>query len=421
MPDGGDNQGKLGTRPDRGGGEVQAEQRPIEVGVLGSIGNVGAEQWDSCAGAANPTVSHAFLTALEDSGAADLHSGWAPQHLVIFESGTAEARGRRLLACAPLYAKSHSYGEYVFDWSWADAYERAGGRYYPKLQSAVPFTPVPGPRLLLRRDLRPEDPEPSVLASALIQAMVKLGERIGASSLHVTFPEREDWGRLGEAGLLRRLGLQYHWENPGYRDFEDFLAALSSRKRKAIRKERREVAKSGISLRILRGDEIRREHWHAFYGFYLSTIDRKWASAYLNREFFLCLGETMADKVVLVMAEDEGRPVAGALNLLGQDALYGRNWGCSESHRFLHFEACYYQAIEVAIREGLKRVEAGAQGEHKIQRGYLPVETYSAHWIADAGFRTAVEDFLERERRAVRRQIAALSEFSPFRQDARPE
>lgn len=283
----------------------------------------------------------------------------------------------------------------------------------PSLQVAVPFTPVPGPRLLVA-----PGPQSEAVADALVAALEQVTERYGVSSAHVTFPERADWDRLGTAGWLQRLGVQYHWHNRGYGSFDEFLEALNSRKRKAIRKERREVAESSVRLHTLTGDELKPEHWDAFHRFYLETADRKWGGGYLNRRFFDLLGRSMADRVVLVMCEDGGDWVAGALNLLGDDALYGRNWGSDGSYRFLHFEACYYRALDFAIERGLARVEAGAQGEHKIQRGYLPVPTYSAHWIADPGFRRAVDRYLKQERPAVEAEIDALDEeLSPYRRE----
>ena len=382
-------------------------REPATVKVLGSLGEVPAAQWDACAGADDPFLSHAFLSALEESGSASARSGWLPRHLVV-EDGAGT-----VIAAAPLYLKSHSYGEYVFDWSWADAYERAGGRYYPKLQSAVPFTPVTGRRLLVRPGTDAETE--SELKDALIAAMVTLGERLGVSSVHVNFPTEAEWRRLGDHGLLLRTGQQYHWRNRGYESFDDFLASLSSRKRKAIRRERRAVADQGIVLSTLTGDAIAERHWDAFYGFYRDTSERKWGSAYLTRAFFSLIGETMAGNVVLVLAEAGGRTVGGALNLMGGDTLYGRYWGCAEAYRFLHFEACYYRAIDFAIARGLKWVEAGAQGPHKIQRGYMPRRTYSAHWIADAEFRRVIERFLAEERAAVEDEMALLGQHSPFR------
>ena len=382
-------------------------REPATVKVLGSLGEVPAAQWDACAGTDDPFLSHAFLSALEESGSASARSGWLPRHLVV------EDRDGTVIAAAPFYLKSHSYGEYVFDWSWADAYERAGGRYYPKLQSAVPFTPVTGRRLLVRPGADAETE--SELADALIAAMVTLGERLGVSSVHVNFPTEAEWRRLGDHGLLLRTGQQYHWQNRGYESFDDFLGSLSSRKRKVIRRERRAVADQGIVLSTLTGDAIAERHWDAFYGFYRDTSDRKWGSAYLTRAFFSLIGETMAGNVVLVLAEADGRYVGGALNLMGRDTLYGRYWGCAEEYRFLHFEACYYRAIDFAIARGLKWVEAGAQGPHKIQRGYLPRRTYSAHWIADAEFRRVIERYLAEERAAVENEMELLGQRSPFR------
>ena len=384
---------------------------PITVQVHAAIAEIPAEAWDACAGDLNPSVSYAFLSALEDSGSTTARTGWAPQHLSL------AAPDGTVLGVVPLYAKSHSYGEYVFDYGWADAYERAGGRYYPKLISAVPFTPVPGPRLLVRPDAPPETPD------HLIAAMVELCERRHISSVHVTFPEEGEAGALSAAGFLQRIGQQFHWTNNGYRDFDDYLAALNSRKRKAVKKERREALGEGLEIDVLTGSDLNSRHWDAFYRFYLATSDRKWGQAYLNRKFFDMIGERMPENIVLVMARRDGRYVAGALNLLGKETIYGRNWGSHGDYKFLHFECCYYRAIEFAITRGLKRVEAGAQGPHKLQRGYLPVPTYSAHWIPDPNFRRAVAQFLARERQMVERKIDALAEYSPFRhedQQARP-
>ncbi|MFD1626781.1 GNAT family N-acetyltransferase [Azospirillum griseum] len=380
-------------------------QDAITVKIITGIGAVDAPSWDTCAGPDNPFLCHAFLLAAEESGSACGETGWQPSHLLAFDGGG------RLVGAVPAYLKSHSYGEYVFDHAWANAYERAGGRYYPKLQVAVPFTPVPGPRLLLAPGAGEE------VAAALITALERVARRYGVSSVHVTFPHATDADRLEQAGWLRRVGVQYHWDNRGYATFDEFLEALNARKRKAIRKERRAVADSGVRLHTLTGDDLKPEHWDAFHRFYLDTADRKWGGAYLTRAFFDRLGQTMADRVVLVMCEDQGAWVAGALNLLGSDTLYGRNWGSDGRYRHLHFEACYYRALDFAIARGLKRVEAGAQGEHKIQRGYLPVETHSAHWVADPGFRKALDDHLVRERAAVAADMAALAELSPYRQD----
>ncbi len=377
----------------------------ITLRVLGGVGEVSEEAWNACAGADNPFVGHAFLSALENSGSVTAKTGWRPQHLAL------DGPDGALLGAVPLYLKSHSYGEYVFDWAWADAYERAGGRYYPKFQACVPFTPVTGPRLLVRADA-----DSGAVTATLAAGLTEVARRAQVSSLHVTFPTQPECETLSAAGFLIRQGRQYHFENPGYASFEDFLGALASRKRKMIRKERAKVAESGVSIRTLTGAEIEPRHWDAFYRFYMTTADRKWGHPYLNREFFHRLGETLANRVALVMAEDRGELVAGALNLIGADALYGRNWGCLGDYRFLHFEACYYQAIDFAIAHGLRRVEAGAQGEHKIQRGYLPVETYSAHWIADPGLRDAIANYLEQERREVKAEMSLLADHGPFRQ-----
>ncbi len=377
----------------------------ITVRVLTGIGEADPQAWDACAGPDNPFLSHAFLLALEESGSATGKTGWQPSHLAAFDPAG------RMVGAVPAYLKNHSYGEYVFDHGWANAYERAGGSYYPKLQVAVPFTPVPGPRLLVA----PGGGEG--VGVALAGALERVARRYGVSSAHVTFPHAADAAVLGEAGWLQRTGVQYHWDNRGYGRFDDFLDALNSRKRKAIRKERREVADSSVRLHTLTGDDLKPEHWDAFHAFYLETADRKWGGGYLNRRFFDLLGQTMADRVVLVMCEDGGEWVAGALNLLGGDTLYGRNWGSDGRYRFLHFEACYYRALDFAIEHGLKRVEAGAQGEHKIQRGYLPVLTHSAHWIADPGFRRALDHHLIQERAAIAAEMESLAELSPYRQD----
>ena len=371
------------------------------------IGAIDAAAWDACAGEGNPFVSHAFLSAMEDSGSAGPRTGWLAQHAALRdEAGT-------LVAVAPMYAKSHSYGEYVFDHGWADAFERAGGDYYPKLQVAAPFSPVPGPRLLCRPASGVSGEAISIegFASALVQAC----RQLNLSSVHVTFCTEAEWEALGRAGWLLRLGTQFHWENAGYGSFDDFLGALSSRKRKVVRRERRDANACGLDFSALTGADIKERHWDAFYRFYQGTVDRKWGSAYLTREFFSLLSERLGDKVVLMLAEHGGKPVAGALNLAGADTLYGRNWGCRGDWPFLHFELCYYRAIDWAIANGLKRVEAGAQGQHKIQRGYLPQATYSAHWIANAGLARAVKNFLAAERPEIRAHMAALAEQSPFR------
>ncbi len=381
----------------------------ITVKAISSLAEVSAQAWDACAGTDNPFVRHAFLSALEDSGSATAETGWMAQHMVI-EDGVGG-----LLAAVPMYLKNHSYGEYVFDWGWADAYERAGGHYYPKLQCSVPFTPATGPRLLISPDSG--DALDIDLQRTLCAAMVQLADKLEVSSLHVTFPEQPEWETMGEMGFLQRVGQQFHWQNQGYRTFDDFLGALASRKRKQLRKERQKVADTGLTYQALRGAEITEAHWHAFYRFYRNTVDKKWGSNYLTRSFFPLLSERLGDAVVLIVAEDGDNVVAGALNLVGGDTIYGRNWGCDGHYKFLHFETCYYQAIEFAIRHGLTWVEAGAQGQHKIQRGYLPTPTYSAHWIADDGFRRAVARFLGEEKRALEHEMAALAGHSPYRRD----
>ena len=379
-------------------------REPIAVKVLENIDAIAPSEWDACAGTDNPFVRHTFLRALEDSDSVGKQSGWLPQHLVI------EDEEGRLLGAVPMYLKSHSQGEYVFDWGWADAYERAGGRYYPKLQASIPFSPVAGPRLLVR----PGDMT-ATIRSALVAGLIEIAKQYGVSSLHVTFAEEPDADFLESSGFLIRHGHQFHWKNDGYETFDDFLENLSSRKRKNIRKERRKVEEAGIRVQTLNGPDIKPQHWDEFHRFYVSTYDRKWGYPYLTRDFFAMLGEEMADQVALVRADIDDLAIAGALNLVGADALYGRNWGCAGRYKFLHFEACYYRAIAFAIERGLTTVEAGTQGPHKIQRGYLPQRTYSAHWIRDQGFRNAVADYLERERRAEAGEAVALSELSPFR------
>lgn len=377
----------------------------ITAKIITSIGSVDPGEWDACAGGDNPFISHAFLKALEDSGSTTARTGWLPHHIVL------ERPDGCLIAAAPMYLKSHSYGEYVFDHGWADAYERAGGRYYPKLQVAAPFSPVTGPRLLVREGAGAD------AARGLIGTMETLGRRNGLSSVHVTFASRSDWELLGDAGWLLRTGQQYHWTNDGYDTFDDFLGALNSRKRKAIRRERQEVARCDVRVHTLTGSDLKAAHWDAFYRFYKDTSNRKWGSAYLTRDFFHILGDVMPDKIVLIMAEADGDWIAGALNLRGTDTLFGRNWGAIREFPFLHFEACYYRAIDFAIEHRLSRVEAGAQGEHKIQRGYLPTLTYSAHWVRDPGFAAAVSNYLDRERVLVDEEIAQLMEESPFRRE----
>ncbi len=376
----------------------------LKAEIAGSISQIPASDWDACAGSDNPFLSHAFFLALEETGCTTADTGWQPYHLIIRKDcGT-------LAAIMPLFLKGHSYGEYVFDHGWADAYERAGGRYYPKLQSAVPFTPVTGSRLLVRAG---EDR--SALERALLSTAKKITSELGTSSLHLTFMPEEQTLAAREAGYLIRTDQQFHWHNRGYGSFEDFLNALSSRKRKQIRKERRRVQEQGITFRLLTGAEIREEDWDCFFEFYMDTGRRKWGTPYLNRAFFTRIGELMADRILLLVCEHEGKAVAGALNFIGTDTLYGRYWGCLESFDSLHFEACYYQAIDYAIAHNMAHVEAGAQGEHKLARGYEPQKTYSAHWIENAGFREAVARYLEHERREVDAHVDILGDHTPFK------
>jgi len=367
-----------------------------------AIGEIPAGDWNLCAGAANPFVSHEFLSAIEDSGSTGRGAGWIPWHAAI-----RHADGK-IAAVVPLYEKTHSYGEYVFDHAWAQALDRAGEHYYPKLQIAVPFTPVPGPRLLRR---------PGVELGPLAHGLTEICQEFQHSSVHVTFCSAAEWEEFGRIGWLQRTGVQFHWQNQGWRDFDEFLGALASRKRKSIRHERSKVQLLGLEIRTLRGGDIKSAHWDAFYRFYRSTVDRKWGSAYLKRGFFPLIASLLGDRVVLMMAFADGVPVAGALNLVGADTLYGRNWGARGEYPFLHFELCYYRAIDFALEHGLARVEAGAQGEHKIQRGYLPVPTYSAHWIAHKGLSAAVAQYLNSERAAVDAQIRDLAELSPYRRE----
>jgi hypothetical protein len=371
----------------------------IVARIAGGVASFEAADWDRCAGSDNPFLTRAFLAALEESGSASARTGWQPVPIAI------DGADGRPAAVMPAYVKSHSQGEYVFDHGWAHAWEQAGGDYYPKLQIAVPFTPVPGRRLLTQR------PE---LAPALIGAAEAVVEQNGLSSAHATFLLPEEVVLFEAAGWLIRVDSQFHWTNDGYATFDAFLAALSSRKRKAIRKERA-AALDGLSVEHVTGDSITEAHWDAFWAFYQDTGSRKWGRPYLTRRFFSLLGERMAERVLLIFAREGGRPIAGALNLIGADTLYGRYWGTTAELPGLHFEICYYQAIEAAIARGLKRVEAGAQGSHKLSRGYRPVPTWSAHFIPDPNFRRAVAQFLEREREAVEREIAELDEMTPFR------
>jgi len=378
---------------------VADDSPQLTVRMAEAVGSVPAAAWDRLAGTANPFVSHAFLTALEDSGSVGAGTGWDPVPLLL------EDAAGTLLGIMPAYLKGHRQGEYVFDHAWADAWQRAGGRYYPKLQVSVPFTPATGPRLLLA------DP---AFAPALLRAAEALCRRNGLSSAHATFVEPAQQALFEQAGWLPRSDIQFHWTNRGYATFDDFLSDLASRKRKAIRKER-EAAQDGVHIKSLSGSDLRPEHWDAFWQFYQDTGARKWGQPYLTRAAFDLLGERMADRVVLMLAYADGTPIAGALNFVGEEALYGRYWGCLVDKPFLHFELCYYRAIDAAIARGLSRVEAGAQGGHKLARGYEPVVTQSMHWIADSGFRAAVADFLAMEREGVAQDSLVLGERSPFR------
>ncbi|ALG89078.1 MULTISPECIES: GNAT family N-acetyltransferase [Actibacterium] len=382
----------------------------IEIDVLTSLADIPAQEWDACACPEtadggrpyDPFTTHRFLKALEDSGSVGPGTGWQPRHLIARLGGVT-------IGATPLYAKSHSQGEYIFDHNWAHAYERAGGRYYPKLQISVPFTPATGRRFLLR-------PGHEELAlPALVQGAVKLALQNGVSSLHCTFCTEAEAEAGTKMGLMHRISQQFHWENAGYGSFDDFLASLSSRKRKNIRKERATARGFGGTIRALSGDQIEPKHWDAFWRFYQDTGSRKWGTPYLTRAFFDIAHEVLRDDILLVLAERNGRPIAGALNFIGRDTLYGRYWGAIEDHPCLHFEACYYQAIDFAIAHGLSRVEAGAQGEHKLARGYLPVATHSLHWVADDSFARAIADYLKAEREAVDEEIEVLTSYGPFR------
>jgi predicted N-acyltransferase len=380
----------------------------LQIRVVSSLQEVAAERWNAHANPAglpyNPFVDHAFLLALEASGSATRRTGWLGQHLILEDD-----RGS-IAGVMPCYLKSHSRGEYVFDYAFADAYERAGGRYYPKLQASVPFTPVTGPRLMVA-----PGPQSERHRRMLLDGAVELCRQHAASSLHVTFPTPAEWEMLGAAGLLQRTDIQFHWRNRDYRSFDDFLSRLSSAKRKNIRKERNAVKALGIGFEWLTGKDITEGHWDAFFDFYMDTGSRKWGSPYLKRKFFSLLSAAMAERILLVMCRRRGKPIAGALNFIGGDTLFGRNWGAIEHHPMLHFEACYYQAIEFAIDRKLEWVEAGAQGPHKLSRGYLPKTTYSAHHFADSRLAKAVADYLAHEREAVSHNQFTLTEHSPFR------
>jgi predicted N-acyltransferase len=409
----------------------------ITLEAVSSISQIPAADWDACANPRpalgahngrdtlaspsiainscvdtmsgyNPFVSHAFFSALEASGSATARTGWGPRHLLARLDG-------EIAGVVPCYLKSHSQGEYVFDRGWADAYERAGGRYYPKLQVSVPFTPATGPRLLVRNGADSEQ-----IRTSLASGLVALCDATKASSVHVTFVPEAESKYLARCGFLQRNDQQFHWRNQGYGSFEDFLSSLNSRHRKAIRRERRDAVAEGITIHALNGSDITEDAWDAFFAFYMETGSRKWGRPYLTRSFFSLIGESMAKDVLLVMARRKGRWIAGAINFIGSDTLFGRNWGAIEHHPFLHFEVCYYQAIDFAIRRGLKTVEAGAQGEHKLARGYLPQTTYSAHYIADPDLRRAISDFLRRERAYVAEAGRELSDAAPFRKIADP-
>ena len=382
-------------------------EEKLLIRVEGAMEGIAPEAWDACANPStrpyNPFLSHAFLNALETSGSVSGETGWLPRHLVLEEEG-------KVTGCMACYVKSHSQGEYIFDYGWADAYERAGGRYYPKLQISVPFTPATGRRLLVE-----DGPESERRERALMSGAIELCRKAGASSVHWTFVTEGEYERLGELGLLQRKDQQFHWLNDDYGTFDDFLGALSSRKRKNVKKERAGALRNGIEVEWVTGSDLTEAHWDAFFDFYMDTGARKWGRPYLTRTFFSHVSEAMADDILLVLAKREGQIIAGALNFIGGDTLYGRNWGCIEDHRFLHFELCYYQAIDFAIERGLKRVEAGAQGPHKLARGYVPVTTHSAHFIADPGLDQAVREYLTRERQYVEEEQVHLARHVPFK------
>jgi len=376
--------------------------------LAGRAIEIGRTAWNACANPGgladpHPFTRYEFFEAVEESGSATARTGWRPLHLVIEHNG-------RTVGLLPLYLKNHSQGEYVFDHAWADALERAGGDYYPKLQASVPFTPATGRRFLIA------DPErEDAIRAALLSTAQTAVRELKASSLHVTFLTEDEWRAAGDAGYLLRTDQQFHWENRGYSDFAQFLGELSSSKRKNLRKEREAVRAEGVEFDWLSGRDLTESVWDTFFEFYMDTGGRKWGHPYLTRDFFSRVGASMADQTLLVMAKRNGRTIAGALNFFGDGVLFGRNWGCTEFVPFLHFETCYYQAIEFAIARGLKKVEAGAQGAHKLLRGYMPTTTYSAHYIAHPGLRRAVDDYLKREREAVAEHIEELAEHGPFR------
>lgn len=380
----------------------------LTLEAVSSIGQIDAADWNACANASgvyNPFVTHAFFSALEDSNSACARTGWAPRHLIA-------KRGDKILGIVPCYLKNHSQGEYVFDYGWADAFERAGGRYYPKLQASVPFTPATGPRLLIRADA-----DRKRIEAALASGLTGLAQATKASSVHVTFAPESEWTTLAEHGFLQRADRQFHWQNAGYASFDDFLATLASRHRKAIKRERRDAVANGITIHHLTGNELTEDAWDAFFAFYMETGSRKWGRPYLTRAFYSLVNERMRNDILLVMAKRNGKWIAGAINFIGSDTLFGRHWGAIEHHPFLHFEICYYQAIDFAIARKLTWVEAGAQGEHKIARGYLPRLTYSAHFIADPSLRRAVGDYLQHERRHVEEDARDLADAGPYRKE----
>ncbi|MBY3048955.1 GNAT family N-acetyltransferase [Rhizobium leguminosarum] len=390
----------------------------LSIRVERSFTAISPESWSRLSGASktcatiayNPFVSHAFLSSLEESGSADAETGWLGHHLLL------ETERGELIGALPGYLKNHSQGEYVFDHGWADAFERAGGRYYPKLQCSIPFTPATGPRLLVAEGL-----QRLPIQSAIAESLKEVVRRLGISSAHITFVPDEEIGVFEMDGYLHRTDQQFHFINDGYANHEDFLETLASRKRKALRKERRAALENGISIDWLTGRDLTEHIWDQFFKFYMDTGGRKWGRPYLTRKFYSLIGERMADDILLVMAKRDGRYIAGAINFIGGDALYGRHWGCIEDHPFLHFEVCYHQAIDFALSKGLKRVEAGAQGEHKLARGYLPVTTHSAHYVAHAGLRRAIGDYLARERADVEQMSELLTEHSPFRKGERQQ
>jgi hypothetical protein len=389
----------------------------LRIRIVPAIADIPAAAWDTCANPLlvepelqkspyNPFISHAFLSALEVSGSATARTGWQPQHLI------AESEGGAVMGVVPAYLKSHSRGEYVFDAGWAEAYERAGGDYYPKVQVAVPFTPATGRRLLVAPGDGAED-----IRAGLASGLIELARLREASSVHVTFAPEDEWKRLCAHGYLPRTDQQFHWDNGGYATFDDFLGALAARKRKAIKRERQGALEPGIEVQWLTGSDLTESVWDTFFAFYMDTGSRKWGRPYLTRQFYSLIGETMRERILLVMAKRAGRYIAGAINFIGSDTLYGRHWGAVEHHPFLHFELCYYQAIDYAIQNKLRRVEAGAQGEHKLARGYMPVTTHSAHYIADPALRRAIADYLNRERAYVEAAGSELAALGPFRKD----